>query len=88
MADEAFVDECSESIEDGAVGAAQCFRGCKRASCEDAELCEEALSVPIEKVVAPVERRAQGLLVLRCVAVPAREELEAVSESREQCRRR
>src|SRR5262245_13735273 len=66
---EALVDERAEILERRV---ADRFRGSEcPASGEDAEPREQLLGARLEQVVAPVERHAQRLLMLRRVAAPA-----------------
>ncbi len=86
---EALVDECAEPFEDRGVTVADGLgRGERPAAGEDAEPFEKLLRVGIEQVVAPVERHAQRLLMPWRITPAARQQLQPVSESRQQRRRR
>ena len=82
LPDEALVDQRRESFQHGVVSSADSLGGRKRpAAREHAELREEALRSRLEQVVAPVERHAERLLMLRRVATTAGEEFQPVTQA-------
>ncbi len=83
--EEALLDERLHGVE---VGIRHLLRGRESAAAgEDREAGEQPLLVPVEEVVAPLDRRAQRLLAGVCVAT-ALQEIEAVREAIEDLRRR
>ncbi len=83
--EEALLDERLHGVE---VGVRHLLRGRERAAAgEHREAGEQPLLVPVEEVVAPLDRRAQRLLAGVCVAT-ALQEIEAVREAIEDLRRR
>jgi hypothetical protein len=80
-AEEALDEERLERVE---VCAADCLRGLRRkASSEDGQAAEQLLLVSLEKLVAPLDSRAQRTLALRGVAQARREERQPPLEPRE-----